>query len=245
MNGNILVLKYLTVFVGKKKLLDNINLSLKPGEIYALMGPNGSGKSTLANTILGHPSYQVHRDSQIIFNQKKITDLSTDKRVRDGLFLTFQTPLSLSGVSIFELLKQADGRDLSAISQELHRYAAELKIDEELLYRSLNQGASGGERKKLELLQAVILKPKLIIFDEIDTGVDVDALKEISFFIKKHQKNTTYLIITHYNRILKYVKPDQVIVMENGKITKQGDALLAQEIEEKGYEENVKIKNQS
>lgn len=239
MNQILLTINNLTASYQDKKILNSINLDFEEGKTYAIMGPNGCGKSTLANVILGHPSYKLHEKSKIIFNQKEITDLTTDKRVNEGLFLTFQTPLSLTGVNIFELLRQAiPNKDLSEISKKIHEYAKELKISEELLFRSLNQGASGGERKKLELLQAIMLKPRLIIFDEIDTGVDVDALKDISFFMKKHQKDTTYIIITHYNRILKYVEPDKVIVLENGVVAKEGKASLAIEIEEKGYQNN-------
>ncbi|OGB63598.1 Fe-S cluster assembly ATPase SufC [candidate division CPR3 bacterium GWF2_35_18] len=235
----MLSLKNLTVSIKDKKILNSINLDLEKGKIYAIMGPNGCGKSTLANAILGHPSYEIHEESKIVFNQKDINKLTTDKRVNEGLFLTFQTPLALTGVSIFELLKQAQpNKELHKISEEVHNYAKELKVNEELLFRSLNQNASGGERKKLELLQAAVLKPKLIIFDEIDTGVDVDALKDIASFMNKYQKDTTYVIITHYNRILKHVNPDKVIVLENGKITRQGKANLAIEIEDKGYGNN-------
>ena len=188
-------------------------------------------------SIAGHPSYFVKK-GKIFFNEKNITKASPDERSQSGIFLSFQSPLSLSGVSIFSLLRTAIAgrKDPLALREEIEKTAKLLKIKKELLDRSLNEGASGGERKKLELLQAAILDPKFIIFDEIDTGVDIDALKTIAQFMEKNKKGKTYLLITHYNRILKYVKPDVVLVMVNGKIVKQGDYRLAEEIEKNGYE---------
>ncbi len=170
--------------------------------------------------------------------KKEITDLTADKRAKLGLFLSFQTPLSLSGVNVFQLLRLAlsGKKDPLTIKKEIEIYGRSLKISPELLEKSLNETASGGEKKKLEVLQAAVIEPKFLIFDEVDTGVDVDAMKIIAKFINDHKKDKTYLLITHYNRILKYLRPDYVLVMIDGKIVKVGDYKLAYQIESQGYE---------
>ncbi|MEK7597405.1 MAG: Fe-S cluster assembly ATPase SufC [Patescibacteria group bacterium] len=233
----MLELKNLTITVADKLIIKNLNLKLEKNKVYVLMGPNGSGKSTLALTLMGHPLYQI-KSGKIYFEKKDITNLESDKKAIAGIFLSFQSPLSLSGVNIFSLLQTAIAgkKDPLALREEIEKTAKLLKIKKELLERSFNEGTSGGEKKKLELLQASILNPKFLMFDEIDTGVDVDALKTIAQFMEKNKKGKTYLLITHYNRILKYVKPDVVLVMVNGKIVKQGDYRLAEEIEKNGYE---------
>jgi Fe-S cluster assembly ATP-binding protein len=233
----MLKLENLTIAVGSKVIISKMNLKLEKNKVYVLMGPNGSGKSTLALTLMGHPLYKI-KSGKIIFEDKNITKLEPDKRANAGLFLSFQAPLSLSGVSVFSLLRTAIAgkKDPLALREEIERTAKTLKIKTELLERSFNEGASGGEKKKLELLQASILDPKLLMFDEIDTGVDVDALKTIAQYMEKNKKGRTYLIITHYNRILKYVRPDVVLVMVNGKIVKQGNYRLAEKIEKNGYQ---------
>lgn len=234
----MLALKHLTVSVERKNILHDICYTFEKGKIYAIMGPNGSGKSTLAQTIMGHPSYTVSSKTQILFNAKNITDLTPDKRVHKGLFLTFQSPFSLPGVTIYQLMRYMKDKktDLLDIRKKVQKYAKQLQIPEELLGRSLNENFSGGEKKKMEILQAVISNPQCIFFDEIDTGVDIDALKTISLFMKSLiNKDKIFIIITHYNRILKYLKPDVVIVLKNGKITQTGDNTLAQKIEKQGY----------
>ncbi len=233
----MLKLENLTITIANKTIIENLNLKLEKNKVYVLMGPNGSGKSTLALTLMGHPLYQI-KSGKIFFDKKDITNLKSEKRANTGIFLSFQSPLSLSGVSIFSLLRTAIAgkKDPLALREEIEKTAKLLKIKKELLERSFNEGTSGGEKKKLELLQASILNPKFLIFDEIDTGVDVDALKTIAQFMEKNKKGKTYLIITHYNRILKYVQSDEVLVMMEGKIVKQGDYRLAEEIEKKGYE---------
>jgi len=233
----MLNLKNLSVSVSNKKIINGLDFEFKKNKIYVLMGPNGSGKSTLAMSIMGHPSYQINQ-GKIIFKNKDITKASPDQRANLGIFLSFQSPLSLSGVSLFSLLRTAIAgkKEPLALKEVIEKTAKKLKIKEELLERSLNEGASGGERKKIELLQAAILDPELIIFDEIDTGVDVDALRTIAQFMEKNKKNKTYILITHYNRILKYVKPDEVLVMMEGKIVKRGNYRLAEEIEKDGYQ---------
>jgi len=230
-------LKNLTVSIAKKTILKNISFEFEKNKVYALMGPNGSGKSTLAYAIAGHPSYKTV-SGRIEFLKKNISNLSADKRAKKGIFLSFQTPLSLSGISVFQLLRLAMSgkKDPFFIKQEINRLAKRLHIKEELLIRSLNDGASGGEKKKLELIQAAILEPKFLVFDEIDTGVDVDALRVIAKFLDEFKLGRTIVLITHYNRILKYIKPDKVLVIVNGEIVKKGDYKLALQIEKNGYE---------
>lgn len=233
----MLRLEDLTIAVADKVIIKNLNLKLEKNKVYVLMGPNGSGKSTLALSLMGHPLYQI-RSGKMILEKQNITEMEPDKRANAGIFLSFQSPLSLSGINIFSLLRTAVSgkKDPLALREEIEKTAKLLKIKDELLERSFNEGASGGEKKKLELLQASVLNPKLIMFDEIDTGVDVDALKTIAQFMEKNKKGKTYLIITHYNRILKYVRPDAVLIMVNGKIVKKGDYRLAEEVEKNGYQ---------
>ncbi len=234
----MLILKNLTVKAGHKTILKNLNFHFEKGKTYAVMGPNGSGKSTLSMTLMGNPAYQTDAKSSIVFNNKTVIGLSADKRVKLGIFMTYQTPIPLSGVTVFQLMRLAIGRqkDPLALKEEIEKHAQSLKINAELLERSLNDGASGGEKKKLEVLQAAIMDPRLVIFDEIDTGVDVDSLKTIARFMNKNKKEKTYIIITHYNRILKYVKPDKVLILIGGELKKVGSAQLAADIEREGYE---------
>ncbi len=232
-------LSKLTVDINGKKILRDISFDFEKGKTYAVMGPNGSGKSTLAYAMMGHPLYSLSKISRIVFDKKRIDNLIPEKRSQLGMFLSFQAPLSLSGVTVFQLLRLAlSGKeDPLKIKETLEKYAKELKINDELLYRSLNDGASGGEKKKLEVLQAAVLNPRFLIFDEVDTGVDIDALRIIAKFINSHKKGKTYIVITHYNRILKYLRPDKVLVMIGGRLVKTGDYRLAHSIEKKGYEQ--------
>ncbi len=234
----MLTIKNLTVSIAKKTILKGIDFTFEKGKVYAVMGPNGSGKSTLSYALMGHPAYQVSEDSEIVMEGTDLKELEANERADLGMFLSFQTPLSLSGVKVYQLLQLAmkGKKDPVQIRREAQKFAKELGISEELLGRSLNEGASGGERKKMEVLQAAVLDKKLLIFDEVDTGVDVDALKSISNFLHTHKEGKTYIVITHYNRILHHLKPDYVLVMMDGKIVKVGDHTLAKEIEEKGYE---------
>ncbi len=233
----MLSVKNLTVFVGKKKIIEDFSFTFEKGKIYVIMGPNGSGKSTLAFSIMGHPTYKIDPNSKIQISNKQIQKIDAQKRAKEGLFMSFQTPMSLAGVSVYQLLLLAIAgkKDPLVLRQEIQKLAKELSIPEELLSRSLNDGASGGEKKKLEVLQAAILDKPVQVFDEIDTGVDVDALKKIANFLNKHKSGKTYIIITHYNRILKYLKPDRVLILVDGKLVKVGDYKLAEEIESKGY----------
>lgn len=235
----MLTLQNLSVSIEGKKILDDISFSFKPGKIYALMGPNGSGKSTLASAIMGHPNMTYARTSKILVGTKNIKALTPDARARLGIFLSFQTPLEIPGVTVFDLLRLALEKKLDpvALHKQVRLYAKELHIKDELLKRSLNEGFSGGEKKKFEALQAVMLAPAFVLFDEIDTGVDVDAVKTISRFLNKHlPKSTTLVYITHSTRLLQYVKPDEVLVLKNGRLVKTGKAALAKKIEETGFE---------
>lgn len=229
--------QHLTVSVGDKAILHDISYSFQKNKIYAIMGPNGCGKSTLAYSLMGHPSYTLSPSSKIMYGKKDITDLTPDKRAQKGLFLSFQTPLALNGVRVQQLLQMAlSGKtDPLTIRHRILAVAKELHISPDLLQRSLNDGASGGEKKKMEVLQSVILDRKCIIFDEVDTGVDVDALRDIAAFLEAKKKGKTYIVITHYNRILKYLKPDHVLIMVDGRIVDEGTAKLAETIEKKGY----------
>lgn len=234
----MLTLKNVSVSIDKKQILNNINFTFEKGKIYAIMGPNGSGKSTLANTLLAHPAYEVSEDSRLLLNDKDITEMEPNERAQEGIFLSFQSPLALSGVKVYQLLQLAlqGKKDPVHIRKEAQKVAKELGINEHLLSRPLNEGASGGERKKMEVLQAAVLDKDILIFDEVDTGVDVDALKSISTFLNKHKNGKTYILITHYNRILHHLKPDYVMVMKDGEIVKVGNHKLAQQIEDEGYE---------
>ncbi len=235
----MLLVNNLTVTIDRKKILKNLSLEIGKGETAVLMGPNGSGKSTLAHAIAGNPAFAVARGGKILFEGEPIAKLAPEERARLGIFLSFQNPLPLPGVSVLDLLRIArEGiEDALPLRARAKAYAKELGIGEPLLFRSVHDGFSGGEKKKIETLEASILEPKLLILDEIDSGVDVDALRKIAKFITKHKaKDASILIITHSTRILKYLKPDRVFVMGNGMIAKQGGPELATEIEKKGFE---------
>lgn len=239
----MLTLKDFTVRVGKKQILHRINFQFVSGKIYAIMGPNGSGKSTLAMSVMGYPEYQVDKNSQLLFEGESIVGLSSEKRAQKGIFLSFQTPVPLSGVNIYQLLRFAlEGRiDPLKLQRKLARLANQLKINRELLNRSLNQDFSGGEKKKMEILQAAVLEPRLIFFDEIDTGVDVDTMETMANFLRKHfTRDKTVILITHYNRILRFIKPDRVLVIKGGRLIAEGGSGLADRIDRQGYESLVK-----
>jgi len=233
----MLELKNFSVRIGDKTILKNINFKFEKGKIYAIMGPNGSGKSTLSFAILGHPVLELDSKSKIIFKGKDITDLKPEERAKKGIFLSFQNPLSLPGINIFQLLNYAFPKINPLIAKnKVEKIAEKIGINKDILNRSFHPGLSGGEKKKIEALQAVVFNPKLLILDEIDTGLDIDALKKISFVLKEKTKNQTVLLITHYTRILKHIEPDYVLVLKNGEIVKWGDKHLAEKIEENGYQ---------
>ena len=242
----MLEIKNLSVNIDKKEILKGVSLTISSGEVVALMGPNGSGKSTLALALMGHPSYTVIRDqkSGISLDGEDVTLKTPDQRARAGLFLAVQYPVSIPGVSVREALLaslRARGESVSAleVKKRIEAEAKKLAIDEELLKRSLNEGFSGGEKKKMEILQMRILAPKYAILDETDSGLDIDALKIVAtgaaFMAKK--KQTGILVITHYQRLLKYLKPDRVLVMKQGKIAKEGGPELVAELEKFGYKQ--------
>lgn len=234
----MLELKKYTVTAEEKTILKNIDFVFETGKIYAIMGPNGSGKSTLALTLAGAKQFTASKLSKSMFGGSDISTLSPEKRARAGLFISLQAPPSITGVTVFQMLRTALAGKQSALEvrAEISKFAEKLSINPKLLKRSLNVDFSGGERKKMEVLQMAILNPKLAILDEIDTGVDVDALKIIATFLKENKKeDQTYIFITHNTRILEFLKPDAVLIMKNGEIAKTGDAKLAKEIEKKGY----------
>ena len=240
---SILTISNLHVAIGEKEIIKGLSLTIKSGEIHALMGPNGSGKSTLSYALMGHPGLEV-RSGKIEAGKKDIIDLKVDERAKLGLFLAFQNPLTVAGVPVASLLRTAyqklhrDGQKFSVVefNKELIAKAEQFGLDRSFLRRSLNDGFSGGEKKKVEMLQALTLKPKFVIFDEIDTGLDVDALKTVAHGVKLLvDQGSGVIIITHYQRILHHLKPDYVHILMDGRIVKSGDSSLAQRIEKEGY----------
>lgn len=241
----MLTIKNLAVKVENKQVLEDFNLEIDDGSIHVIMGPNGVGKSTLSRVIMGDNNYKVLKGS-ITFNGEDITKLGVDVRSKLGIFLAMQYPLEIDGVSNQDFLRTAmssrEGKQVGLYDfiLQCEKASDELKMDKNLIHRSLNVGFSGGEKKKNEVLQIKLLKPKFIILDEIDSGLDVDSLKIVANNIvdyKKENPDTSILIITHLTKILNYIKPDYVHVVKNGKIIQSGDYGLAQEIEEKGYTE--------
>lgn len=236
----MLILTNLSVSADQKPILDRFSFTFAPGKSYALLGPNGCGKSTLAQTLMGHPHYRVKRGGKIVLAGKDITRLAPEKRAALGLFLAFQNPLPLSGVRIGDLLRLALEKKIDPVvlHKRIRTMAAKLHIQEELLGRSLNDGFSGGEKKKLEALQAILLAPTIAIFDEIDTGVDVDALKQIAKTLQTElPAESTTIFITHSAKLLKYIRPDEILVMKSGKLVATGGMELAKKIETQGFAE--------
>lgn len=237
-----LEIKNLHVSIEGKKILNGINLKIAQGEMHVLMGPNGSGKTTLSYVLMGHPKYKIG-GGKVLFDGQDITGMTPDKRAKLGLFLGFQYPVEIPGVSLKNFL-WASYKNLSngkssfvdfneKFSEEMDR----LCMDKTFANRYLNDGFSGGEKKRAEMLQLSLLKPKIAVMDEIDSGTDVGAMKIVANGIRKSvEENTGVLLITHYQRILNHIKPDFVHVMVDGRIVKTGDADLAKEIEDKGYE---------
>jgi len=241
----MLTIENLKAKIEEKEILKGLNLNINPGEVHAIMGPNGSGKSTLSNILSGKKGYEIN--GNITFEGENLLNLETEERAHKGIFLAFQYPLEIPGVNtnIFlktslNAVKKARGeKELDAIEflKLVKEKAKELKFDEEKLNRQLNVGFSGGEKKKNEILQMSLLAPKLSILDETDSGLDIDALKIVADGVNTlRDKKNSFLIITHYQRLLDYIKPDFVHVLKDGKIIKSGGAELALELEKKGYE---------
>ncbi|ASI98560.1 Fe-S cluster assembly ATPase SufC [Thermococcus celer] len=229
----------LHVEVDGKEILKGVNLELPAGELHVVMGPNGSGKSTLALTIAGHPRYNV-TEGRILFEGENITDAKPEERARKGIFLSFQQPVEVEGVKVINFLQRAlknlRGMDEVQAYDLVFKTVEELGFDKTMLSRELNVGFSGGERKKLEMLQAYLVKPKLLILDEPDSGVDVDSLKVIAGLIARlHSEGTSILLITHYGRILEYLNPQRVHVLKDGKLAVSGGMELVKLIEERGF----------
>ncbi len=242
MNDMLLEIKNLYVNAEDKEILKGINLNIKKGEIHVIMGPNGSGKTTTANAILNNPAY-LKSNGSISFLGEDITNLRTDEIARKGIFMSFQLPEEIPGVSVTNFLKYAKSKitgksiKINDFKIELMKYMRELKMNPKYMSRSLNVGFSGGEKKKNEILQMLVLNPKLAILDETDSGLDVDAIKTVSKGIEmfKNEDNAV-LIITHNTKILHSLDVDYVHILVDGKIVKTGDSTLAKEIEENGYE---------
>lgn len=245
----VLRVKDLKVSVEEKMILEGVNLEVNSGEIHCVMGPNGSGKSTFVNSLMGHPVYKVEGGSASL-DGEELLDMESFERSLSGLFLAFQYPKEIEGVSMFNFLmaaynahyvaKNPGSNTLKAFRfrKLLKPMLEELGVKDDFLDRSVNQGFSGGEKKKMEILQLQLLEPKFALLDETDSGLDVDALKIVSDGINKVHKNSDMgiVIVTHYQRILEYVKPDFVHVMKNGKIVKSGGAEFAAEIEANGFD---------
>jgi Fe-S cluster assembly ATP-binding protein len=242
----VLSIKNLHAGVEEKEILKGLNLEVKPGEVHAIMGPNGAGKSSLASVLSGRPNYEVTAGS-VTLDGKDLLDMSPEDRAREGVFLAFQYPIEIPGVSNINFLKTAmneirtykglepmTAKEFLALSKEKQKL---VEFDAKLVNRSLNEGFSGGEKKRNEIFQLAMLEPKLAILDETDSGLDIDALRIVSRGVNKlrNEKNA-FIIITHYQRLLDYIVPDFVHVLSDGKIVKTGDKNLALELEEKGYD---------
>ena len=243
----MLEIKNLHVSIEEKKIIKGLNLSINKGEVHALMGPNGSGKSTLSYVLSGKDKYEID-DGIIEYNEKNLLELDVDERANEGLFLAFQYPMEIPGVQTSFFLKTAinskrkylghSEMDALEFAKLMKSKAEELNINTEMLKRDLNVNYSGGEKKKQEILQMSMLSPKMAILDETDSGLDIDALRIVSEGVNKlRSKENSFLVITHYQRLLNYIKPDFVHIIADGRIVKSGDYSLALELEEKGYEE--------
>lgn len=241
----MLKIKDLNVEINEQPILKGINLDIKPGEVHAIMGPNGSGKSTLAKVLAGHPAYEV-KGGEINYLDQDLLPLAPEERARAGIFMSFQYPVEIPGVTNINFLKasvnavrKGQGKNtLDAIDflSFIREKCKLLDMDESFLYRSINEGFSGGEKKRNEILQLIALEPKLAILDETDSGLDIDALREISHGVNAMRApDRSIILVTHYQRLLDYIEPDFIHVLANGRIVKSGNKSLALELEKKGY----------
>ena len=241
----LLKIENLKVNIGEKNILKGLNLEVNAGEVHAIMGPNGTGKSTLANVLAGLDNYEV--EGSVLFEGKNLFDLKAEERAREGIFLAFQYPVEIPGVSNANFMKTAlneirkyrnlDPLDAMDFLQLMKERAALVEIESTFLSRSVNEGFSGGEKKRNEIFQMAMLEPKLCVLDETDSGLDIDALKIVSNGVNKlRNENNAFVIITHYQRLLNYIVPDFVHVMFDGRIVRSGGKELAYELEEKGYD---------
>lgn len=242
----MLIIQNLHAEVEEKKILKGINLTVNPGEVHAIMGPNGSGKSSLASVLAGRENYMV-TEGEVLFEGKNLLDMAPEVRAREGVFLAFQYPIEIPGVSNINFLKtavseiraykglpQLDAKEFLKLSREKQKL---VEFDSQLANRSLNEGFSGGEKKRNEIFQLAMLEPSLSILDETDSGLDIDALRIVSQGVNKlRSEKNAFIIITHYQRLLEYIVPDFVHVLYNGRIVKSGTKELALELEEKGYD---------
>ena len=242
----MLKIENLHVSIDYKEILKGLSLDVKPGEIHAIMGPNGSGKSTLSSVIAGNEDYEVVKGN-IFYNDENIEDLSAEERANKGIFMSFQYPVEIPGITVTNFIKTAINSNLKArgekempagdMLKKIREKSKLLEIDSKFLSRSLNEGFSGGEKKRNEIFQMAMLEPSLAILDETDSGLDIDALKIVANGVNKLKNDdNAIIIITHYQRLLDYILPDFVHVLQDGKITKSGDKSLALELEEKGYD---------
>jgi len=242
----MLHIKDLHASIDGKEILKGINLHIKPGEVHAIMGPNGSGKSTLASVIAGNEDYEVTK-GEVNFESENIEELSPEERAHKGIFLSFQYPVEIPGVSVANFIRTSlnetrkaqklDPMPAGEMLKLIRDKAALLEIDRDFLSRSLNVGFSGGEKKRNEIFQLAVMKPKLALLDETDSGLDIDALRVVSNGVNKlKSKDNAFVVITHYQRLLDYIVPDFVHVIMDGKIVKSGTKELAYELEEKGYD---------
>ena len=248
--NSLLSINNLKVSIAEKIIINGLNLTINHGEVHAIMGPNGSGKSTLAKTLAGHPECNIHAGS-INYLGTKIIDLSVEERANKGIFLGFQYPIEIPGLSNTAFLKAAlnaqrksqGDEEITAVDflKELKHNAEVIGMDQDFLNRGVNEGFSGGEKKRNEILQMMMLKPRLSILDETDSGLDIDAMKTVANGLNSmRKKDSSFLLITHYDRLLGYIKPDFVHVLSKGRIIQSGDSTLANQLEEKGYEWLVK-----
>lgn len=242
----MLIIKNLHASIDRKEILRGLNLEVKPGEVHAIMGPNGSGKSTLASVLAGREEYEVTK-GEIIFNGKNLLQLTPEERAGEGIFLAFQYPVEIPGVSMMNFMKTAvqevreyrklEPLDAKAFLAMVKEKQALVELDKKLMNRSVNEGFSGGEKKRNEIFQMAMLEPKLAVLDETDSGLDIDALRIVANGVNKlRSKENAFLVITHYQRLLDYIVPDYVHVLYNGRIVTTGDKNLALELEEKGYD---------